>query len=361
MAAPLRLAVVPGDGIGVETTREAVRVLRALEDEGALALSLTEFPWSADHFLMTGESMPAGGFDMLAKDFDAILVGAFGDPRIPDMRHAKDILLGMRFRMDLYVNFRPVKCLDDRLSPLKKWNAADVDFVVFRENTEGSYVGMGGVFKKGTPDELAIEEDVSTRKGVERICTYAFEFAKGFEKPARLGRKPRVLMADKHNVHRFGGDLWHRVFLEVADRYPECDASHMFVDALTMQMVKNPGSLDVVVTNNMFGDIVTDLGAMLQGGLGVAASGNIHPGRTSMFEPIHGSAPYMAGRNVANPIGSVLTVEMLLRTLGHRELAARVEKAVVETIRRGDTTADLGGKLSTSQAGDAILGALRAQ
>ena len=355
MTSPLRLAVVPGDGIGVETTREAVRVLEALEKEGVLALSMTHLPWSADHYLKTGESMPEGGFEMLARDFDAILVGAFGDPRIPDMRHARDILLGMRFRMDLYVNYRPVKCLDDRLSPLKKWKAEDIDFVVFRENSEGSYVGMGGVFKKGTPDELAIEEDVSTRKGVERICRHAFEFAKTFEKPKRLGRKPRVLMADKHNVHRHGGDLWNRVFFEVAKEFPDCEASHMFVDALTMQMVKNPASLDVVVTNNMFGDIVTDLGAMLQGGLGVAASGNIHPGRTSMFEPIHGSAPYMAGKNVANPAGSILTVEMLLRTLGHAEAAARVERAVVEAIRRGETTADLGGSLSTSQAGDAVL------
>jgi 3-isopropylmalate dehydrogenase len=358
MKAGLRLAVVPGDGIGVETTREAVRVLEALAAEGAFTLSMTRFPWSADHYLATGESLPDGAFETLARDFDAILVGAFGDPRIPDMRHAKEILLGMRFRMDLYVNYRPVKCLDDALSPLKKWSAKDIDFVIFRENTEGSYAGMGGSFKKGTPDELAIEEDVSTRKGVERICRHAFEFALAFEKPKRLGRKPRVLMADKHNVHRFGGDLWHRVFLEVAAAYPGCDAAHMFVDALTMQMVKNPSALDVVVTNNMFGDIVTDLGAMLQGGLGMAASGTIHPGQTSVFEPIHGSAPYMAGKNVANPLGSILTDEMLLETLGLAEAASRVERAVVETIRRGATTADLGGTLSTSQAGDAVLRAL---
>jgi 3-isopropylmalate dehydrogenase len=354
----LRLAVVPGDGIGVETTREAMRVLSALEKDGHFGLAATSFPWSADHFLATGESLPAGAFEMLARDFDAILVGAFGDPRVPDMRHAKEILLGMRFQMDLYVNFRPVKCLHDALSPLKKWKASDIDFAVFRENTEGSYVGMGGAFKKGTPDEIAIEEDVTTRKGVERICRRAFEFALSFEKPKRLGRRPRVLMSDKHNVHRFGGDLWHRTFLDVAREYPGCDASHMFVDALTMQMVKNPAALDVVVTSNMFGDIVTDLGAMLQGGLGVAASGNLHPGKTSMFEPIHGSAPYMAGRNVANPVGSVLTVEMLLRTLGHLDAAARVERAVISTLERGETTADLGGGLSTSEAGDAVLRAL---
>jgi 3-isopropylmalate dehydrogenase len=296
---------------------------------------------------------------MLGRDFDAVLVGAFGDPRIPDMRHAKDILLGMRFRMDLYVNYRPVKCLHDSLSPLKRWSAKDIDFVILRENTEGSYVGLGGAFKKGTPDEVAIEEDVSTRKGVERICRRAFETARKLPRPAREGRKPRVLMSDKHNVHRFGGDLWDRTFQEVAAEYPDCEASHMFVDALTMQMVKNPSQLDVIVTNNMFGDIVTDLGAMLQGGLGMAASGNLHPGKTSMFEPIHGSAPYMAGKDLANPFGSILTVEMMLRELGHAEAASRVERAVVSCLADGATTKDLGGTLSTAQAGDAVLARLR--
>jgi 3-isopropylmalate dehydrogenase len=351
----MRIAVVPGDGIGVETTREAVKVLEALAARGEIAIALTHFPWSADHYLSTGVSMPEGGFEMLSRDFDAILVGAFGDPRIPDMRHARDVLLGMRFRMDLFVNYRPVKCLNDRLSPLKKWGAKDIDFVVFRENTEGSYVGIGGTFKPGSPDEFALEQDIATRKGVERICRYAFDFARRFEKPKKEGRRPRVLMSDKHNVHRFAGELWNTVFFEVAREYPDCDASHMFVDALTMQMVKNPGQLDVVVTNNMFGDIVTDLGAILQGGLGIAASGNIHPGRTSMFEPIHGSAPYMAGRNVADPIGSVLTVQMMLEHLGYPGPAAKVERAVVEAIAAGETTKDLGGSLGTDAAGDAIV------
>ena len=355
----IRLAVVPGDGIGVETTREAVKVLDVLDHDGAVSVQMTSFPWSADHYLATGIAMPEGGFAMLSRDFDAVLVGAFGDPRIPDMRHAKEILLGMRFEMDLYINLRPVKCLDDRLSPLKKWNADAIDFVIFRENTEGSYVGMGGAFKRGTADELAIEEDVSTRKGVERICREAFAFAQSFEKPKRLGRRPRILMADKHNVHRFGGDLWNRVFFELAAAFPDCDASHMFVDALTMQMIKNPSVLDVIVTNNMFGDIVTDLGAALQGGLGVAGSGNIHPGRTSVFEPIHGSAPYMAGKGRANPFGSILTAELMLRQLGRPAPAARIEKAVIECIKAGETTVDLGGTLSTSGAGDAVVRRLK--
>lgn len=351
----LRIAVTPGDGIGIETTREAVRVLAALADQRAFDLELTHLPWGADHFLATGETVPEGGFERLQRDVDAVLVGAFGDPRVPDNRHAKEILLGMRFRMDLYVNFRPVTCLHDRLSPLKRWGAADIDFAVFRENTEGSYVGMGGQFKRGTPDEMAIEEDVSTRRGVERICRRAFEYAERWDKPRRLGRRPRVLMADKSNVHRFGGELWHRTFFELAKEYPSCDASHLYVDALTMQMVREPGSLDVVVTNNMFGDIVTDLGAMLQGGLGVAGSGNIHPGKTSVFEPIHGSAPPMAGKGIANPIGSILTAGMLLSELGLPEPAARIERAVRSAIEAEETTGDLGGTLSTSAAADAIL------
>ena len=343
--------MIPGDGIGVETTREAVRVLQALD----LDLRLIPFPWSADHYLATGETVPAGAFEMLRRDADAVLVGAFGDPRVADNRHAREILLGMRFEMDLYVNYRPVKCLLDSLSPLKKAGAREIDFVIFRENTEGAYAGAGGQLKRGTPDEVAIEEDISTRKGVERITRHAFAFARTFEKPTREGRRPRVLMADKHNVQRFGGELWHRVFREVAAEFPDCEPQHMFVDALTMQMVRDPASLDVVVTNNMFGDIVTDLGAMLQGGMGVAASGNLHPGKTSMFEPIHGSAPPLAGKGIANPIGSIVTAQMMLEGLGERDAAARLEHAVLGCLAAGETTTDLGGTLTTSQAGDAVL------
>jgi 3-isopropylmalate dehydrogenase len=248
-----------------------------------------------------------------------------------------------------------VKCLADSLSPLKNRGASDIDFVVFRENTEGAYLGMGGTFKKGTPDETAIEEDLTTRKGVERICRHAFQFASRFEKAKRLKRKPRVLMADKHNVQRFGGDLWHRTFLEVAKEFPGSENQHMFVDALAMQMVRDPSSLDVIVTNNLFGDILTDLAAALQGGLGMAASGNIHPGRTSVFEPIHGSAPPLAGKNVANPFGSILSLAMLLRELQQNGSAERIERAVAACVKANETTGDLGGKLSTSQAGDAVV------
>jgi 3-isopropylmalate dehydrogenase len=264
------------------------------------------------------------------------------------MKHAADILLGMRFQLDLYVNYRPVKLLSDSLCPLKGKGMSEIDFVIFRENTEGAYVGMGGNFKKGTKDEIAVQEDVSTYRGVERIIRYAFDFAR------RTGRKS-VCMADKNNVMRYGGDLWVRTFEEVAAEFPEIEHFHMFVDALTMQMVRAPEMFEVIVTNNMFGDIVTDLGAALQGGLGMAASGNIHPGRVSLFEPIHGSAPKYTGQDVANPIGAILTAAMMLEYLGCGEESALIERAVVGAIEAGETTKDLGGKLGTKAAGEAIL------
>ncbi|HEY6066880.1 MAG TPA: isocitrate/isopropylmalate family dehydrogenase, partial [Thermoanaerobaculia bacterium] len=242
----MRIAVVPGDGIGVDVTGEAVKVLETIARERSIPFEPVFFPWSAEHYLATGETVPPGAFDDLAANFDAIFMGAFGDPRVPDMRHAAEILLGARFTLDLYVNYRPVRCLDDRLCPLKGFTAADVDFVVFRENTEGAYVGFGGNFKKGTSEEIAVQEDVSTRKGVERIVRYAFEYARA------RGRK-RVVMSDKSNAMRFVGDLWQRVFLEVSREYPDVESSHLHIDALCMQMVKDPRQFDVIVTNNMFG------------------------------------------------------------------------------------------------------------
>jgi 3-isopropylmalate dehydrogenase len=348
----MRIAVVPGDGIGVDVTAEAVKVLDRVCRLRGIPFEPVFFPWSADHYLKTGETIPAGAFDELSRDYAAIFMGAFGDPRVPDMRHAADILLGARFRLDLYVNYRPVRCLDDRLCPLKGFGAADVDFVVFRENTEGSYVGSGGHLKKGTPDEVAVQEDVSTRKGVERILRYAFEFSR------RRGRK-RVVMSDKSNAMRFVGDLWQRAFSEVARDFPDIEASHLYIDALCMQMVKDPRQFDVIVTNNMFGDIATDLGAALQGGLGMAASGNLHPGRVSMFEPVHGSAPKYAGTGKANPFGAILTAGLLLDHLGHSAEAAAVESAVQACVRAGAATSDVGGSLTTSAAGDAVCERLR--
>ena len=346
-----KIAVVPGDGIGPEVIDAGMRILERVNDTAKLGLEFTHFNWNADEYLRTGVSMPPGAMEDIRDNYAAVYLGAFGDPRVPDMKHAADILLGMRFQLDLYVNYRPVKLLDEGLSPLKNKGLAEIDFVIFRENTEGAYVGMGGNFRKGTSEEIAVQEDVSTRKGVERIIRYAFEYAK------KAGRKS-VCMSDKNNVMRFGGDLWLRTFEEVAADYPDLEHFHMFVDALTMQMVRAPEMFDVIVTNNMFGDIVTDLGAALQGGLGVAASGNIHPGRVSLFEPIHGSAPKYAGKDVANPIGAILTAAMMLEYLGHPEEAQRIDRAVVEAIQAGETTHDIGGSLGTKKAGEAVLGRL---
>jgi len=342
-----KIAVIPGDGIGKEVTAEAVKVLSA---SGA-PLALTHFDWSAERYLQDGTTIPADGFSMLAHDFDAILFGALGDPRVPSNIHAKEILLGMRFKMDLYANVRPVKLLDASLCPLKNVASEDVDFVVMRENTEGVYMDMGGVFKAGTPDEVATQEDINTRKGVERIIRFAFELAK------TQGRK-KVVMADKSNVMTYAGGLWQRVFQQVGEEYPAIERQHMFVDALCLHLVRNPRQFDVIVTNNMFGDIVTDLAAALQGGLGMAASGNIHPGRTSLFEPVHGSAPPFAGKNIANPVGAILSAAMMLEFLGLGGEAERMNAAVLESVRQRKTTQDIGGTLGTREAGDWIAGHL---
>jgi 3-isopropylmalate dehydrogenase len=347
-----RVAVIAGDGIGPEVIREAVLTIEAARPLFDLQIKLTNFDWSADKYLATGISMPDGALDMLAAEYDAILAGAFGDPRVKDNQHAADILLGMRFGLDLYINMRPIKLIDARLCPLKDRTEKEIDFVVFRENTEGLYTFMGGNFKKGTADEIAVQEEINTRKGVERIITAAFDYARA------TGRK-RLTMSDKSNVLTYGHDLWQRVFKEVAARYTEIEANHLYVDVLTMWMALDPARFDVVVTNNLFGDIVTDLGAALQGGLGMAASANIHPGRVSLFEPVHGSAPQFAGKNVANPVAAILTAAMLLDYLDYKDAAAAIEQAVEAAVRAGETTTDIGGTLSTTEAGEAIRRHLR--
>src|ERR1700730_7202503 len=342
-----RVAVIPGDGIGPEVTREAVRVLRRLQESRIIEVELVDFDWGAEKFLKEGISVPPGGLEMLSEEFDAILAGAFGDPRIPSNKHAEDILLGMRRGLDLYINLRPVRLLNARLTPLLSRKTDDIDFVVFRENTEGAYCGAGGFLKKGTADEIAIQEEVNTRRGVERIIVAAFEYARA------NGRK-RVTMADKSNVQRFGGDLWQRVFKEVAAGYGEIEANHQYVDAMAMFIVLDPAQYDVIVRNNLFGDILTDLGAAIQGGLGLAASGNIHPGKVSLFEPVHGSAPPLAGKGLANPIGSILTCAMMLEYLGYQTEGRMIEEAVRGAIAADESTRDLGGTLSTEQVGVAI-------
>jgi 3-isopropylmalate dehydrogenase len=344
-----RIAVIPGDGIGQEVIPQAVKAIQASDAD----VELTDFDWGADRYLRDQITVPEGGFAMLGRDFDAILVGAFGDPRVKTNIHAKEILLGMRFKMDLYANVRPVRLLDAALCPLKGVEPKDLDFVVLRENTEGVYTDAGGVFKQGTPDEIATQEDINTRKGVERIIRYAFEYC---ERHAKLDGSPRkkVLMCDKSNAMTHAGGLWQRVFKEVSGEYPQITAQHMYVDALCMQMVRDPRQFDVIVTNNMFGDIITDLAAGLQGGLGMAASGNIHPGKTSMFEPVHGSAPPIAGKNVANPFGAILTAAMMLAHLGMAVEAAKIEAAVLDAVRQKKTTQDIGGMLGTKEAGESV-------
>jgi 3-isopropylmalate dehydrogenase len=343
-----RIAVVPGDGIGKEVIPAALEVLKAAK----APLEFTHFDWSADRYLKDGTTVPDDAFSMLQRDFDAVFVGALGDPRIPSNIHAKEILLGMRFKMDLYANVRPVKLLDSALCPLKGVEPADIDFTVIRENTEGLYCDVGGTFKQGTADEVAVQEDVNTRKGVERVIRFAFDYAR------RTHRK-KVLMTDKANVLTYAHGLWQRVFKIVAHDYPDIEASHMYVDALCMQLVRDPRPFEVIVTNNLFGDIITDLAAAFQGGLGMAASGNIHPGQTSMFEPVHGSAPPLAGKNRANPFGAILTAAMMLDYLGLAKEAARIEASVLEAVRQRKTTSDIGGKLGTREAAEWVASHLQ--
>jgi len=344
-----RIAVIPGDGIGVDVTREAMKVLGRVNETLGRKLEFTELDWGAEKYLREGITLPPGAFEMLRRDFDAILFGAVGDPRVPDNKHAAEILLALRFGLDLYANVRPVKLLHEKLCPLKGVGVNDVNFTVIRENTEGAYVNSGGVFKKGTADEVASQVEIHTRKGVERIIVYAFEYA-------RRHRKTKICMSDKSNVMAYAGDIWQRCFKEVSARYPGIQTNHLYVDALTLLFVRQPKDFQIVVTNNMFGDIVTDLAAALQGGLGMAASGNINPNGVSLFEPVHGSSPPLAGKNLANPMGSILTAAMLLEHLGLGEAARAVEDAVIACVNEGKLTQDVGGNLGTREVGDAVAG-----
>jgi 3-isopropylmalate dehydrogenase len=347
----MNIAVVAGDGIGKDVAAEAVKVLTRVGEVFGRRLRIEHLPWGADYFLETGVTIPADGYDTL-RGFDAIFIGALGDPRVAENRHARDILLGTRFELDLFVNYRPVRLLDERLCPLKGRGPKDVNFVVFRENTEGLYVSIGGRFKAGTEDEVAIQEELNTFKGVNRIVRHAFAHA-------HAHGLTRVCMADKSNAMQQGHALWQRVFKQVAGEYPAIQATHYYIDALAMYMVLDPGQFEVIVTNNLFGDIVTDLGATFQGGLGMAASGNIHPGRTSMFEPVHGSAPKFAGKNIANPIGAIASAALMLETLSMTDEAAAIDAAILKAVRDNQVTSDIGGRLGTREAGDYITAAIR--
>src|ERR1700726_4975710 len=340
-----RIAVIPGDGIGKEVTPEALKVLKAVTAATGRLMEFVEFDWGADKYLREGGSLPDGAVEMLRDEFDAILFGALGDPRVPSNQHAADILLGLRFKLDLYVNARPVELLLERLTPLRDRTEKDVRIMVFRENTEGLYVGVGGFFKKGTADEIPAQGGVNSRKGVERIIRYAFQHA-------RQNGLKRVCMSDKSNAMNFAHDLWQRVFKEVRQEYADIESRHLYIDTLAMEIVRDPRQFDVIVTCNLFGDIISDLGGQLAGGLGLAPSGNIHPGRTSLFEPVHGSAPNIAGKGIANPLGSVLTAGMLLEFLDWKAEAAALHSGVKEALLKNYLTPDLGGTRKTVEVGD---------
>jgi 3-isopropylmalate dehydrogenase len=340
-----RIAVIPGDGIGKEVTPEAVKVLQAATLAAKRSIEFVWLDWGADKYLREGVSLPEGAVEMLRDEFDAILFGALGDSRVPSNQHAADILLGLRFKLDLYVNARPVELFHDRLTPLHGRTTKDIRLVVFRENTEGLYVGVGGFFKKNTADEIAVQEDVNSHKGVERILRYAFDHA-------RKNKLKRLCMSDKSNAMTFAHDLWQRIFKQMRREYPDVESRHLYIDTLAMELVRDPSQFDVIVTCNLFGDIISDLGAQLAGGLGLAPSGNIHPGQTSLFEPVHGSAPNIAGKGIANPLGCVLASAMMLEFLGWDGEAAIVNDAVKAALLENYLTSDLGGDKSTSQVGD---------
>jgi 3-isopropylmalate dehydrogenase len=340
----IRVALIPGDGVGPEVVREAERVLDACVATGLADVRTETFPHGAEHYLATGETLSDSTFVRLRDEFDAILLGAVGDARVPDGRHARDILLGLRFRLDLFINFRPARLRLPELSPLRRADTQPIDFVIFRENTEGLYAGAGRVEAAGEPGERAVSESIATRAGVERIVRAAFEHARA----QGLGR---VTLGDKANAvpHVYG--LWRRVFSDIASEYSGIESDMQYVDALAMQLVRNPERFDVIVTSNLLGDILSDLAAELVGGMGLAPSANLNPGHHALYEPVHGSAPDIAGTGAANPMASILSVALLLRDEGASEAADRVEAAVDDALRAGVRTPDVGGSNTTDQVG----------
>lgn len=352
MARPKRIAVIAGDGIGPEVVRQAIKVLSLLRDAGAVSCEWDELPYGADHYLETGIALPPDEPARLSREYDALLVGAFGDPRIPDEAHARGILLRLRKELDLYINFRPARLLDPKLSPVRTLDERGVDLVIFRENTEGAYSQLGAVYRPGTAEEVGIVVDVNTRQCAERLLRAAFEWAR------RRGRR-RVTLADKANAMPEAHGVWRRAFAEVGAAYPDLEREHRYVDALCMELVREPGRFDVIAAPNLLGDILSDLAAEIVGGLGLAPSANLHPGRTGLFEPVHGSAPALAGRDVANPFGAILSAGLMLDELGWPDAAEAVRAAVRDAIAAGSTTRDLGGGLGTEAAGDWVAGRVR--
>jgi 3-isopropylmalate dehydrogenase len=346
-----RIASIPGDGIGPEVTAEAFKVAQVAAEVFGFKLTVSPMPYGSEHFLATGEIFPDAAFEE-ARQHDAIYLGAIGDPRIEPGKIEFGIIAKCRFDLDLYVNLRPIKLLDERLCPLKGKAPEDVDMVIVRENTEGAYTGMHGFAHKGQSHEVSTQTMVYTREGVERAVRYAFELA------VERDKARRVTLIDKANAVR-AHDLWTRVFAEVSKEYPSIETDHAYIDAACMWMVKNPEWFDVAVTPNLFGDIITDLGAMIQGGMGIAASGNIHPGRVGLFEPIHGSAPKHAGKNVASPIAAIMASGMMLGYLGQRDAEQAIEQAVGDLLRDGRLKGVATGVHPTDEAGNLVAAELK--
>jgi 3-isopropylmalate dehydrogenase len=340
----MHIAVIPGDLAGQEVVPEAVRVLQA----AGLPYEFEEFEVGAGPILRGEPAMSERTFAQASRA-DAILFGAIGDPRVPDVGYPAQVLLRMRFELDLYVNLRPARLYDDRLSPLRQPDRRPIDLLIVRENTEGVYVGMGGRFRRGTEQEVAIQEDLNTHHGVTRIIEHGFQRA-----------RRQLCLVDKSNAMNHAGGLWQDRWREVKARHPERETRHLYVDAAAMELVRDPTQFDVIVTGNLFGDILSDLTAGLIGGMGLAPSANINPetGR-GLFEPVHGSAPNIAGQGIVNPLGAILTAGMMAEHLGDGEAAKRIEGAVIGAIRAGECTRDLGGALSTSEAGDAVIKRLK--
>ena len=350
MGKTYKIAVIPGDGTGPEVVAEGVKVLKAAAAKYGFKLDLTHYDFGGERYKRTGETLPDSAIEEL-KQYDAIYLGAIGHPDVKPGILEKGILLKLRFALDQYINLRPVKLYPGVETPLKDKGPEDIDFVVVRENTEGLYAGAGGVLRRGTPDEVAVQESINTRKGVERCIRYAFELTR------KRNKAKKLTLCGKTNVLTYAFDLWERTFHEVAREYPDVKTDYAHVDATCMWMVKNPEWFDVIVTDNMFGDIITDLGAMIQGGMGIAAGGNINPEGVSMFEPIGGSAPKYTGMNVINPLAAIMAGQMMLDVLGEEEAAAAVERAVMKVVAEKLKSLSAGKMgYTTTEVGDMVAG-----
>ncbi|MBL7180480.1 MAG: 3-isopropylmalate dehydrogenase [Pseudomonadota bacterium] len=349
MSKEYNIAVIPGDGTGPEVVTEGIKVLETVSEKCGFRLNFSHYRLGGEHYKATGEILPENVLESLAVS-DAIYLGAIGHPEVKPGILEKGILLKLRFDLDQYVNLRPVKLYEGVTTPIRGKGPEDIDFVVVRENTEGLYAGAGGFLKRGTADEIAVQESINTRKGVERCIRYAFEFCR------KRNKQKKLTLCGKTNVLTFAFDLWERTFNEVAEEYPDIKTDYAHVDAICMWMVKNPEWFDVIVTDNMFGDIITDLGAMIQGGMGIAAGANINPKGVSMFEPIGGSAPKYTGKRIINPIAAISAAQLMLETLGELQAADLIEQGVIKVLR--DDLKDVAaGKMgyTTQEVGDLVV------